>query len=44
MKSPPVQVPDPVARENTEKFIAKYAGAPKLPGSAKSKKAKATKA
>src|SRR6059058_1752756 len=25
MKSPPVQVPDPVARENTERFIAEYA-------------------
>jgi myo-inositol-1-phosphate synthase len=34
MKSPPVQVPDPVARENTEQFIAEYAGAPKLPGKA----------
>ncbi|MEA2351888.1 MAG: myo-inositol-phosphate synthase, partial [Thermoleophilaceae bacterium] len=32
MKSPPVQVPDPVARENTERFIAQYGGAPKLPG------------
>ena len=35
MKSPPVQVPDSVARENTEKFIAEFAGAPKLPGKAK---------
>ena len=35
MKSPPVQVPDPVARENTERFIAQYGGAPKLPGGAK---------
>src|SRR5205807_9220066 len=35
MKSPPVQVPDSVARENTEKFIAEYGGAPKLPGAAK---------
>jgi myo-inositol-1-phosphate synthase len=35
MKSPPVQVPDPVARENTERFIAEYGGAPKLPGSAR---------
>src|SRR5438132_8797796 len=35
MKSPPVQVPDPVAREHTEEFIAKYGGAPKLPGKAK---------
>ncbi len=43
MKSPPVQVPDSVARDNTEKFIAKYSGAPKLPGRAKvkAKKAKA---
>jgi len=32
MKSPPVQVPDSQAREDTEEFIAKYAGAPKLPG------------
>jgi myo-inositol-1-phosphate synthase len=31
MKSPPEQYPDPVARELTEKFIAEYAGAPKLP-------------
>jgi myo-inositol-1-phosphate synthase len=35
MKSPPVQVPDSVARQNTEDFIAKYGGAPKLPGKAK---------
>jgi myo-inositol-1-phosphate synthase len=35
MKSPPVQVPDPVAKQNTEDFIAKYGGAPKLPGNAK---------
>src|SRR3989440_365008 len=35
MKSPPVQVPDPVARDNTEAFIAKYGGRPKLPGTAK---------
>ena len=28
MKSPPVQVPDSVARDNTEKFIKKYGGAP----------------
>jgi len=35
MKSPPVQVPDPVARERTEAFIATYGGAPKLPGGAK---------
>jgi len=32
MKSPPVQVPDPVAREDTERFIAEHGGAPKLPG------------
>jgi myo-inositol-1-phosphate synthase len=32
MKSPPVQVPDAVARIDTEDFIAKYGGAPKLPG------------
>jgi hypothetical protein len=35
MKSPPVQVPDPVARERTEEFIAQYGGAPKLPGKGK---------
>jgi myo-inositol-1-phosphate synthase len=35
MKSPPVQVPDSVAKQNTEEFIAKYGGAPKLPGKAK---------
>jgi myo-inositol-1-phosphate synthase len=35
MKSPPVQVPDPVARENTERFIERYGGAPKLPGAGK---------
>src|SRR4051794_4239322 len=33
MKSPPRQVPDPVAREATERFIAEHGGAPKLPGS-----------
>ncbi|HEX8744300.1 MAG TPA: inositol-3-phosphate synthase, partial [Thermoleophilaceae bacterium] len=32
MKSPPVQVPDPVARQDTEDFIAEHGGAPKLPG------------
>ncbi len=32
MKSPPVQVPDSVARDDTEAFIEQYAGAPKLPG------------
>jgi myo-inositol-1-phosphate synthase len=32
MKSPPKQVPDAVARESTERFIAEHAGAPKLPG------------
>ncbi|MDQ3433548.1 MAG: inositol-3-phosphate synthase, partial [Actinomycetota bacterium] len=31
MKSPPVQVHDSVARDNTEEFIAQYGGAPKLP-------------
>ena len=42
MKSPPKQVPDPVARDDTEAFIAKYGGAPKLPGKGKVKaKAKA---
>jgi myo-inositol-1-phosphate synthase len=35
MKSPPRQVPDPVAREDTERFIAEHAGAPKLPGKAR---------
>src|SRR5213596_4228597 len=35
MKSPPVQVPDPVARDNTEAFIEQYGGAPKLPSAAK---------
>jgi myo-inositol-1-phosphate synthase len=35
MKSPPEQYPDPVARDMTEDFIGKYAGAPKLPGQAK---------
>jgi len=34
MKSPPKQVPDAVAREDTERFIAEHAGAPKLPGGA----------
>jgi myo-inositol-1-phosphate synthase len=32
MKSPPVQVPDSVARTDTEDFIAEHGGAPKLPG------------
>ena len=32
MKSPPVQVHDSVARQNTEDFIEQYGGAPKLPG------------
>jgi len=35
MKSPPVQYPDPVARDMSEGFIAEHAGAPKLPGKAK---------
>jgi hypothetical protein len=30
-------VPDSVARQNTEDFIAEYGGAPKLPGNAKVK-------
>jgi myo-inositol-1-phosphate synthase len=38
MKSPPVQVRDSEARDNTEAFIAKYGGAPKLPGKAKIRK------
>ena len=37
MKSPPNQVPDAVARQMTEDFIAQYSGAPKLPGKAKVK-------
>jgi hypothetical protein len=32
-----VQVPDPVALQNTEDFIEQYAGAPKLPGKARMK-------
>ena len=35
MKSPPRQVPDPVARDETEAFIERYGGAPKLPGTAR---------
>jgi myo-inositol-1-phosphate synthase len=35
MKSPPVQCPDSIARDNTERFIAEYGGAPKLPGKGK---------
>jgi myo-inositol-1-phosphate synthase len=35
MKSPPVQVPDSLARDDTEAFIEQYGGAPKLPGAAK---------
>ena len=35
MKSPPVQHPDPVARDMIEEFIGEYGGAPKLPGKAK---------
>jgi myo-inositol-1-phosphate synthase len=42
MKSPPNQVPDPVAREMTEDFIAEYSGAPKLPGEPKVKVEAAT--
>jgi myo-inositol-1-phosphate synthase len=32
MKSPPVQVPDSQARDNTEQFIAENGGTVKLPG------------
>ena len=32
MKSPPRQMPDPAAREETERFIERHGGAPKLPG------------
>ena len=32
MKSPPRQVPDSVARDDIERFIAEHGGAPKLPG------------
>jgi myo-inositol-1-phosphate synthase len=32
MKSPPKQVPDAVAREDTERFVAEHSGPPKLPG------------
>src|SRR4051812_26814639 len=35
MKSPPVQVPDSIARKDTEEFIEEYSGAPKLPGGAR---------
>jgi myo-inositol-1-phosphate synthase len=35
MKSPPWQVIDAVALEDTERFIAEHAGAPKLPGKAR---------
>jgi myo-inositol-1-phosphate synthase len=35
MKSPPRQVPDPVARDLIEEFIAEHGGAPKLPGKAR---------
>src|SRR3989440_8413237 len=35
MKSPPVQVPDSIARDNTEAFIEEFGGAPKLPGAAR---------
>jgi hypothetical protein len=35
MKSPPVQVPDSQARDDTEEFIKQYSGAPKLPGQAR---------
>jgi myo-inositol-1-phosphate synthase len=35
MKSPPVQYPDPVARDMIEAFIEEHGGAPKLPGKGK---------
>jgi myo-inositol-1-phosphate synthase len=35
MKSPPQQVPDPIARQQIETFIAEHSGAPKLPGKPK---------
>src|SRR5207237_3395839 len=35
MKSPPVQVADSIARDNTDQCIAEYGGAPQLPGKAK---------
>jgi myo-inositol-1-phosphate synthase len=35
MKSPPQQVPDPIARQQIETFIAEHSGAPKLPGKTK---------
>ncbi len=37
MKSPPKQVPDSVAREDTERFVAEHSGAPKLPGGGRAK-------
>jgi len=37
MKSPPKQVPDAVAREDTERFVAEHSGAPKLPGGGRAK-------
>jgi myo-inositol-1-phosphate synthase len=40
MKSPPVQVRDSEARDNTEAFIKKYGGPPKLPGGKVKEKAK----
>ena len=40
MKSPPVQVRDSEARDNTEAFIKKYGGPPKLPGTKVKEKAK----
>src|ERR1700754_3627316 len=40
MKSPPVQVHDAQARQDTEDFINKYGGAPKLPGKGKIKATK----
>jgi len=43
MKSPPEQVPDPVARDLTEEFIRKHARKKAVPAGNKSKRAKAGK-
>jgi myo-inositol-1-phosphate synthase len=37
MKSPPKQVPDSAAREDTQRFVAEHSGAPKLPGGGRAK-------
>jgi myo-inositol-1-phosphate synthase len=42
MKSPPVQYPDPVARDMIEAFIEEHGGAPKLPGKGKVRAADTT--